>query len=306
MISIRQMRSVVAVLEEGSFTRAAERENATQSGISQHISAVEQQLGAALFQRTSDGVKATKAGQRYYRRCVEMLRTMELASAEVQALSGEVAGTLRAGLMPAFTRAALAPALEHFCQVNPNVDVRITEAYSGALTDLVRADELDFALVPASEQVVGVKTSLLSRDREMLVSGAGINLGHLKPVRLATLPPLKVIVPGSANIRRRNLDTYFETNNVRVERLLEMDAMFGTLELIARSDWVAVLPGIITVSDVAGETRHVNPIADPELHSEFVVIEPARRALSTPAALFLDQMRREIQEIAEQWRQISV
>ena len=64
MISIRQMRSVVAVLEEGSFTRAAERENATQSGISQHVSAVEQQLGASLFERTSDGVKPTKAGER--------------------------------------------------------------------------------------------------------------------------------------------------------------------------------------------------------------------------------------------------
>lgn len=305
MISIRQMRSVVAVLEEGSFTRAAERENATQSGISQHVSAVEQQLGAALFERTSDGVVPTKAGQRYYRRCVEMLRTMELASAEVQALSGEVAGTLRAGLMPAFTRAALAPALERFCQTNPHVDVRITEAYSGALTDLVRADELDFALVPASGQVVGVKTSLLSRDREMLVSGAGTQLDHLKPVRLATLPPLKIIVPGAANIRRRNLESYFETNNVRIERLLEMDAMFGTLELIARSDWVAVLPGIITISDARGDLRNVNPLADPELLSEFVVIEPARRALSTPAALFLDQIRREIQEIAEQWRHIA-
>jgi len=46
-IPLRQIRAVIAVCEEGSFTRAAERENATQSGISQHVAAIERTLGSS-------------------------------------------------------------------------------------------------------------------------------------------------------------------------------------------------------------------------------------------------------------------
>ena len=52
MITLRQIQSVVAVVEEQSFTRAATRENATQSGISQHVKAVEASLGVTLFDRS--------------------------------------------------------------------------------------------------------------------------------------------------------------------------------------------------------------------------------------------------------------
>ena len=54
-IPLRQIRAVIAVCEEGSFTRAAQRENATQSGISQHVAAVERTLKVKLFDRTSGG-----------------------------------------------------------------------------------------------------------------------------------------------------------------------------------------------------------------------------------------------------------
>jgi LysR family tcuABC transcriptional regulator len=52
-VALRQIRRVIAVCEEGSFTRAAQRENATQSGISQHVAAVERTLGVQLFERSA-------------------------------------------------------------------------------------------------------------------------------------------------------------------------------------------------------------------------------------------------------------
>ncbi len=57
-VALRQIRAVIAVCEEGSFTRAALRENATQSGISQHVAAVERALGVKLFERSAAGVTA--------------------------------------------------------------------------------------------------------------------------------------------------------------------------------------------------------------------------------------------------------
>ena len=207
-ISLRQIRAVIAVCEERSFTRAAARENATQSGISQHIAAVERALGVALFERSTAGVTPTAAGTRYYRRCVDAVGALEAAGEEMRTLAGRVSGPLRVGLMPTFTRAALAPALKDYVRQHPDVTLRIVEGYSGVLTDMVLAEELDFAVVPGFEGRTGLKSRLLARDREMLLSGKARGLKPLKTVRLANVSPLKLVMPGLQNVRRRNLDTY--------------------------------------------------------------------------------------------------
>jgi DNA-binding transcriptional LysR family regulator len=301
-IALRQIRAVIAVCEEGSFTRAAERENATQSGISQHVAAVERTLGVKLFERSARGVAPTPAGLRYYKSCVEAVGRLENAREEARGLAGMVSGDLRIGLMPTFTRAVLAPTLDDFVPRHPDVRLHVFEGYSGVLTDMVLADELDFAVVPAFEGRVGLRSRLLVRDREMLLSGRASGFKPLVPVRLADCKPLKIVVPGPDNTRRRNLDTYFQTNGVEVAAMLEMDAMIGTLEFVARSDWVTVLPSLISVNDLARQELVVNPIVDPPLHAEFVVIQPTRRTLSVQARLFLERFEAEIANIHTIWQ----
>src|SRR5262245_5021891 len=302
-IALRQIRAVIAVCEEGSFTRAAEREHATQSGISQHVAAVERALGVKLFERSPGGVVPTPAGLRYYRRCVEAVGLLATADEEARALAGQVTGDLRVGLMPTFTRAVLAPTLDYFVPRHPDVRLHIFEGYSGVLTEMVRSDDLDFAIVPAFEGQVGLKSRLLVRDREMLISGSARGLTPLAPVQLAKLTPLKIVVPGPDNLRRRNLETYFQSHGVEVGAMLEMDAMMGTLEFVARTDWVTVLPSVISVNDIGRSDLVVNPIVDPSLHIDCIVIQPARRTLTTQARLFLERFEAEVAHIHDVWEQ---
>jgi LysR family transcriptional regulator, nitrogen assimilation regulatory protein len=300
-IPLRQVRAVIAVCEEGSFTRAAERENATQSGISQHVAAVERALGVKLFERTPAGVTPTPAGLRYYRRCVEAVGALDDAADEARSLGRQVTGDLRIGLMPTFTRAVLAPVLDDFVPRCPEVRLHIVEGYSGLLTEMVLDDALDFAVVPAFEGMIGLSSRLLLRDREMLISGPKRGLTPLAPVRLADCKPLKIVLPGPDNIRRRNLETYFQSHGVELDAMLEMDAMIATLEFVARSDWVTVLPSVISVNDIERGELIVNPLVDPEMHAEFVVIQPARRVLSPQARIFLDRFEREVGHIHAVW-----
>lgn len=299
MVTLRQIQSVVAVVEERSFTRAAQRENATQSGISQHVAAVEAILGVPLFERTSEGVIPTPTGTAYYKRCIEVLRTLEIAKGEAQKTANIMTGKIRAGLIPAFTRTALAPALERFTDQYPGVEIEVIEGYSGALTDMVRAETLDFALVPGFAGETGLKVTHLNRSREMLVSGPRLNLAHRAPLRLSDQPPLKIIVPARSNIRRSKITEYVETHGVQIDRVLEMDAMLGTLELVAQSDWVTILPWMICSPDADGAARRISPLIDPPLYSEFVVIEPARRPLQPEGHLFLEEITAELDRLVE-------
>jgi len=303
-IALRQIKAIIAVCEEGSFTRAAARENATQSGISQHVAAAERMLGVKLFERTPAGVKPTPAGQRYYKRCIEAVGRIADANEEVRGFAGRVTGDLRVGLIPTVTRAALAPALAQFVARYPDVRPHIVEGYSGALSDMVQNGELDFAVVPTTEGRVGLKSKLIVRDREMLVSSERRGLKPFEPIRLKDCGPLKVILPGPTNVRRRNIEVYFQTHGVIVSDVIEMDAMISTLQLILRSDWVAILSGLICVADIGRTTgRVISPIFDPPLIAEFVMISPARHTLSPQAQLFMERFEAEIARIQDIWAQ---
>jgi LysR family tcuABC transcriptional regulator len=304
-IPLRQVRAVIAVCEEGSFTRAAARENATQSGISQHVAAVERALGVTLFERRAGRITPTPAGQRYYKSCVAAVGALEDAAEEARSLSGQITGELKIGLMPSFTRAVVAPVMEDFVPKHPEVRLHIVEGYSNLLTDMVRDGRLDFAVVPASEGTTGLKSRLLVRDREMVLSGVRRGLTPLAPVRLSEIGPIKIVVPSATNIRRRNLDTYFQTHGIALAATMEMDAMIATLEFVARTDWITILPSVISINDIGGEKLVVSPLVGPELYADYVVIQPARRTLSTQARVFLERLEGEVRHIHAVWDQAT-
>ena len=82
--SLRDFHLFVAVYEERSFTAAAAREHATQSGVSQHVRKLEDSLGVRLFSRDKGQVVPTPAGGSLYQSCIEMLRLHEQAKRAVQ------------------------------------------------------------------------------------------------------------------------------------------------------------------------------------------------------------------------------
>ncbi len=303
MVSLRQIRSFVAVYEEGSFTAAAAREGATQSGISQHIKQLESELAVMLLERNGRDVEPTLAGKLYYRECVEVLKRLEAAHQSVAV--NRIHGAIRVGLMPTFTRSILAPALDKFLASAPGSEISVTEAYSGVLTDMILKGDLDFAVVPAFEGAVGISHRLLARDREMLVRAkkGKRNRHDPTPVKLSEAGPLKVVLPGIQNTRRRNIETYFATNGVAVAQRLELDAMMGTLQFVAASDWVAILPFVMMASDLDGGEFDVRPLEDPPFFSEFVLIEPARKVMSPAAALFAEILKTETEQSQQIFRE---
>ena len=299
--ALRDIRLFVAAYEERSFTAAARREHATQSGVSQHIRKLEDTLHAKLFARDRGRVVPTPADDSYYRHCIELLNTYAKATTAVQRHGSGLAGSLVIGLMPTMTRCVLAPALARFIDAHPNVVVRVVEGYSAVLTEQVQAAELEFAIVPAFSGAPGLKSRLFLRTPEVLVSSAKAERAHLAPVRLADLGPLKLVVPSNVNTRRRLIETYLASNGVEIERLLELDAMLGTLDYVAHTDWVAILPGIMMANETRSRQFTVNPITAPPFGLDLVLIEPSRRPMSPAAQAFLAMLEEESIRLNRRW-----
>lgn len=290
-LNFRQLQAFVAVYEEGSFNRAARRENATQSGLSMQVANLETQIGLRVFERTAKGIVPTPAGERLYRRAKEIIRAMGEAESELVALASEVSGRIRVGLIPAFTYGLLASALAAFIERYPNVDVTIVEAYSPTLSEGVARGEFDFAIVPADRKRTGIRAGHFGSDRELLVSGRHSPLSHLAPVQLASMAPLKLVLPTHGNARRERLEAFFAANGVPIAAILEMDAMLATLEFVAEMDWMTIVPATIVGGDFAGAVRKLSPIVAPRLFVDYTLIEPSGRTLSPSARLFMETLR---------------
>jgi len=300
---LRHLHVLVAVVEEGSFTAAATRLHATQSGISAQVKLLEESLNATLFERSVAGVVPTAAGKLAYQRASHILRETTAMVADVGALQGSVTGSVSAGLMPTTTRSVVAPVLERFASRYPNIEIKIEEAYSAQLSDGVRSGRLDFAVVPPASSYAGLTATSLANDVEVFVSGPAAQsetqLQHLNPVDLTELGPLKLVLPGPENARRASVEEQLRSCNVQIEKIMELDAMMATLDLVSRSDWTTILPGCLVVEDISSTERRLHPIKQPTMSLTYVLIEQASKTLSPAAQLLCEALQQELSEVCQ-------
>jgi LysR family nitrogen assimilation transcriptional regulator len=286
-LNLRQISTFIGVYEERSLSKASRQLHTSQSALSMQVQNLEATLEVTLFERSARGVTPTIAGHSFYQHVIAILRDLDKAVEEVRTIASGPNGRIRVGLMPTFTRSVCSPAITALLVDCPNVAVAVVEAYSGALTEKVAAGEFDFAIVPYGPPKDGIRTRWLGRDREALVRRAGPGLAHLAPVNLAEVRPLRLVLPSAGNLRRESIEAYARLHQIKIDALIEMDAMIGTLELVAGSNWMTILPQTICMNDLPGDVRCVHPINAPPLTVDYAVIEPASSAMSAAAAMFL-------------------
>lgn len=134
---------LVAVVDQGGFTAAADILGVSTSYVSRRVKALEDRLGVRLLERTTRQVRPTAVGQAYYDRVAPLLEGLDEAARAAASLRSEPKGTLRLAAPAAFGRRYLAPALASFSARFP--DLRIEVSYSDRTVDLV-SDPYDLAL----------------------------------------------------------------------------------------------------------------------------------------------------------------
>ena len=288
--SFRDIVLFVAAYEERSFTRAAEREGATQSGVSQHIKKLEASFNVELFVRDAARLKPTPAADSYYRHCIELLKRYELSARELRDFGGELSGEVKVGFMATITRSALTPTLIQFTEQHPNVRLSVIETHSRLLAERVESGELDFAVVPTHLEQTGVRRTFFLRTEEVMVSTRREGREARTPIDLSSIERLKLIVPSRYNARRDALDRYLAAASVPVWRQMELDVVFTTLDIVAQTDWKAVLPILTLSAEDAASRVTLHPLESP-LWFDMDLIEPLCQTMSPAAAAFAELLR---------------
>ncbi|MCX7512410.1 LysR substrate-binding domain-containing protein [Frateuria hangzhouensis] len=148
MFDFRQLRYFVAVAEELSFTRAAQRLHISQPPLSQQIQALEQDLGARLFDRDKRNVALTEPGRILLEQARQILAKAEETRGHVSDAAAGFSGVLRLAYTISVTfHRALPQTLLRFRQYAPKVRMQLHEMYSEPQFAALRADQIDVGFV---------------------------------------------------------------------------------------------------------------------------------------------------------------
>ena len=126
MDRLAEMKTFIAVVDKGGFTGAARDLNISKSAISKHISALEERLGARLFDRTTRRVNPTEIGLTYYDKAKQVVTAAEDADDMVKAMQSTPRGTLKVSAPVSFGVTYLSKAISDFLAAYPDVSVDLT------------------------------------------------------------------------------------------------------------------------------------------------------------------------------------
>ena len=125
-INLNRLAYFAAVVDGGSFTRAAERLGVTKAVVSQQVARLEQDVGITLLLRTTRTVTPTEAGQALHTRCARMLGEADEAFAELAQSAAEPTGTLRITAPNDYGNSAVVPVLVAFRRRHPSCKVQLS------------------------------------------------------------------------------------------------------------------------------------------------------------------------------------
>ncbi|MEU2116789.1 LysR substrate-binding domain-containing protein [Streptomyces sp. NPDC016459] len=243
-MELRHLQHFVAVAEDRHFTRAAERLLVSQSGLSASIRALERELRAPLFVRTTRRVTLTEAGRALLVEAERILAQVRAAHEAVAAVQGVLRGTLALGTEQCIAGVRTPGLLAAFRRRHPDVEIRLRQSGSPDLAEEVAAGRLDLAFAYRTR----ADTDQL---RSVSLAAEPMTLLCHPEHRLATAGPAlsPEDVAGEVFVDfhpdwgpRQATDTAFATAGVRRAVALEVNDVHSLLDLVDENLGVAAVP----------------------------------------------------------------
>lgn len=286
------LRALVAVGRERSFTKAAAKLGVSQSALSQTIRQLEMRLGVRLLTRTTRSVSPTEAGERLLRTVEPRFQEIDAEIATIAELREKPAGTIRITATEHAIQALLVPKLTRLLRGYPDIKVEMTVDYG--LTDIV-AERYD-AGVRSGEQVAKDMIAVrIGPDLRMAVVGAPSYFKARpepkKPEDLIGHNCINLRLPTHDNVYAWEFDKNGRELRVRVEGQLTFNATSQQVNAALAGLGLVYAPEGMVQSYVArGKLRRV--LADwCQPYSGYHLFYPSRRQSSAAFSLVVDALR---------------
>ncbi len=290
--NLEDLRALIAVGHERSFTKAAAKLGVSQSALSQTVRQLETRIGVRLLMRTTRSVSLTEAGEHLVRSVAPRFEEIEAELAAVSELREKPAGTIRITATEYSTQAILMPKLAKLLREYPDIKIEIIIDYG--LTDIV-TERFD-AGVRSGEQVAKDMIAVrISPDVRMAVVGAPSYFRTRpepkKPQELIAHNCINLRLPTHGNVYAWEFEKGSRELKVRVDGQLTFNATSQLLNAALLGHGLAYVPEGMVQTHI-DKRRLKRVLADWCLpYSGYHLFYPSRRQSSAAFALLVDALR---------------
>jgi DNA-binding transcriptional LysR family regulator len=288
-MNLQQLRYAVALADAHSFTKAAVNEYVVQSALSQQLRKLEDELGIALFERTTRTVAPTPAGEALLPLMRQVLAGVDQIKFGAQSISGTIGGRLTVGMMEVPSESLdVAALMATFHTRYPEVSVTLRSGGSDLLIDAVRDRKLDVAIVGSNLPPTTGRLTFTALFVEPLVAvlPARHELAAAGAVRLDELASLPFIDFPPGYGLRHETDRGFA--NVVRRVAFEVTRVDEVIHFVRRDLGVALLPESVAVSRVGDDpTLVLRPVAGADLYRQVNLVAPTEALRSAASHAFI-------------------
>lgn len=241
-MDLKQLEHFVAAADEQHFTRAARRMNIVQSGLSASIRALEEELGAPLFIRTTRRVELTTAGRVLYERAQLILTEVREARLAVAAINGLQTGVLSIGTCASLEAFVDIPELlGEFHSLHPTIEIKLCHSTATQLMNKVREGDIDVAFLPLFEAPRDVVTNTIANEKLVVACPANHRLAGRRGITLHDLGAEPFVDFQLEQGTRRMVDRAFGELHLSRKTAFEVGDVHVLLDLVARGLGIALV-----------------------------------------------------------------
>lgn len=291
-MSLRALRTLIAIAQHGSFARAAEAVHLTQSAVSLHVRSLEEEFNALLFDRSRRLPVLTEAGHLAVERARELLAIYDSIATDLGDGS-ELRGRLKLGAIQTALAGVLPAALAALSREHPNLRVNVSSGMSAELATRIESGELDAAVTtePVKPYPHGLVSTLLYEEGFWIIAPVSVDSSDSRRL-LQENPFIRFDRRAWAG---RTIEQELRRMRLRVQASMELDSQDAIIQMVSSGLGVAVIP--LSTRDLLALDGVVRiPFADPQRMRRVVLLEREDRPAGRLASALIEAVRSQVND----------
>lgn len=244
-MDVRQISYVLAVADEGGFTRAAETLRISQPALSEAIRRVERELGTPLFHRVGRGVTLTPAGETFVFQGRQVVRDFGNLRSAVDAIAGLRAGHLDLVALPTLAVDPVSELVGAFRLEHPNITVRIAEPEDDAdAVAMIESGRSEIGLLELPVKSARLLSEVLLAQEIVAVCPPATRLPRGR-LSINTLSTMWLVTTRIGTSSRRLVEDAFADEGLHPKIAVETEQREALIPLVLAGAGSALLPRVI-------------------------------------------------------------
>jgi LysR family nitrogen assimilation transcriptional regulator len=309
-VEFRQLKYFIAIVEAGSFSKAAIHANVVQSALSQQIAALETELAASLLVRSAHGVSPTMAGELFYQHAQHLLRQVEHAKSVIRRCDNQPNGPVSIGI-PTSTAATLSVPLIEACLARyPSIQLHIMEGLSRQIHQALNNATVDMAVQFSGQSMHGFKARRLLTEELFVVTGTG----GIKPdrrietINLNALREMRLMLPERGNGLRDLVEKLLESIGISANPLIELGSLTTIIEATEKGIGATILPWGAFQREHAAGRLHAYRLEGLSIPRSLMLCVSGTLPMSSAAQTFHDLVIEVVNQLVRQgtWKEVNL